>query len=175
MTDRKLTTTQPPETGGNPAARNHGDAPDGPEANPRRRWMGILARADINDLESAWDALEHKPNYEFLRGPETGLVMVRGRAGNVGKRFNLGEMAVTRCAVRLEDETVGLSWVMGRSKRKAELTAAFDGLLQNEALRPLLEARVLAPLDERRQLRLAQQRTLAEETTVDFFTLVRGS
>lgn len=158
-----------------PAARHNGDGPDSQDANPRRRWMGILARADIHDLESAWDGLVHKPDYEFLRGPETGLVMVRGRAGNVGKRFNLGEMAVTRCAVRLEDGTVGLSWVMGHSSRKAELAAAFDGLLQNETVRPLLEKNVLAPLDERRRLQLATQRTLAEETTVDFFTLVRGS
>ena len=42
------------------------------------------------------------PRYRVLRGPEAGLVMVRGRAGGGGAPFNLGEMTVTRCTVRTD-------------------------------------------------------------------------
>ena len=42
------------------------------------------------------------PDYRVLRGPEAGLVMVRGRTGGGGAPFNLGEMTATRCTVRTE-------------------------------------------------------------------------
>ena len=60
---------------------------------------------------------------EFLRRPETGLVMLRGRAGGTGQAFNLGEASVTRCSVRLSDGQVGTGYVLGRDQRKAELVA----------------------------------------------------
>jgi alpha-D-ribose 1-methylphosphonate 5-triphosphate synthase subunit PhnG len=55
----------------------------------RADWMALLSRAPLDLLESAvgthWPA---KPNW--LRAPETGLMMVQGRAGATGERFNLG-------------------------------------------------------------------------------------
>ncbi|MEE4301615.1 MAG: phosphonate C-P lyase system protein PhnG, partial [Pseudomonadales bacterium] len=65
--------------------------------------MSTLAKADPERLLAAWDAVPAsvRPDYEMLRPAEIGLVMVRGRTGGVGDRFNLGEMTVTRCAVRL--------------------------------------------------------------------------
>jgi alpha-D-ribose 1-methylphosphonate 5-triphosphate synthase subunit PhnG len=64
--------------------------------------MAVLALADEADLEDAATRLAASFSYSFLRRPEAGLVMVEGRAGNSGRRFNLGEMLVTRCVVRLE-------------------------------------------------------------------------
>src|SRR4051812_28913485 len=101
----------------------------------RRHWMGVLARATRAELEAAWASLLPQPRYTLLRKSESGLAMVRGRAGGTGAPFNLGEMTMTRCAVRLDDRppTTGLSFISGRDPRRAELAALFDALLQNRA------------------------------------------
>jgi len=149
-----------------------------PQAEPaqRRRWMGVLARAARADLEAAWQALDARPAYTHVRRPETGLVLVRGRAGGTGAAFNLGEMTMTRCAVRLETagrRLVGLSFVAGRDIRHAELAAVFDALLQDPSRHAELEAAVIGPIEGRLS---AARRTKAADiaaTKVDFFTLVR--
>ena len=63
----------------------------------RRRWMAVLARAEAAELAALLDRHAVVPLYTRLRGPEAGLVMVRGRTGGGGAPFNLGEMTVTRC------------------------------------------------------------------------------
>src|SRR4029077_6676311 len=96
----------------------------------RRRWMSILAQAGSEELERAWSELSDRPRYRVLRGPEIGLVMVRGRAGGTGARFTLGELTVARCTVELDDGTIGHAYVRGRHLRHAELAAALDAMLQ---------------------------------------------
>lgn len=143
------------------------------DADPRARWLATLARADLPALEAAWRALEPAPEVVYLRKPETGLVMVRGRMGGTGRRFNLGEMTVTRCAVRLPEGTVGHGYVQGRDRRKAALVAAFDALLQTDD-GARLRAELVEPLARADEERSREVRTKAAATRVDFFTLVRG-
>jgi alpha-D-ribose 1-methylphosphonate 5-triphosphate synthase subunit PhnG len=136
--------------------------------------MSVLALARAGELQARWEALGEHPRYEVLRRPEVGLVMVRGRAGGTGSRFNLGEMTVTRCAVQLEDGTLGHAWVGGRDRRHAELAAVLDALLQDPARTAALSAAVVEPLArahaERRQAAVARAAT----SRVEFFTMVRG-
>ena len=140
----------------------------------RKRWMSILARAGSDSLEDALESLDRKPRHNFLRVPETGLVMVQGRANGTGQRFNAGEITVTRCSVRLNDGSVGHAYVAGRDRRHAELAAVFDALLQNPGLQNTLEQDIIAPLAERQEAERAQVRRKAAATKVDFFTMVRG-
>lgn len=140
----------------------------------RRRWMGILARARVDELEDAFSGLAEPPAYAPLRAPETGLVMVRARAGGGGTRFNMGEMTVTRSSIRLDSGSVGHGYVAGRSHRHAELAAVFDALLQDADRNPELERQVLTPLAERQTEARAQRSRKAAATKVDFFTMVRG-
>ena len=140
----------------------------------RRRWLGVLARAEAHALETAWSTLDTKPDYDVLRAPEAGMAMVRGRAGGSGAPFNLGEMTLTRCAVRLADGTTGYGCVSGRDKRHAELVALFDALLQQPAHRGVLEREVIAPLAEGLSDRQRRRTAQAAATKVEFFTLVRG-
>lgn len=140
----------------------------------RQQWMATLARAPLAALEGAVRELPEVPAYELLRRPEVGLVMVRGRAGGSGQRFNLGEMTVTRSAVRLADGTVGHGYVAGREPRRAELAALFDALLQGPGLRPLLERLLLEPLETARARERDEQSRKAAATRVEFFTLARG-
>ena len=103
-----------------------------------------------------------------MRGPETGLVMVRGRAGGSGSPFNLGEMTVTRCTVRIASGTAGHAYVAGRDERQAELAAVADAMLQDDARG--VET-LIAPLAE---AQAAQRRARAEKaaaTRVEFFAM----
>ena len=140
----------------------------------RARWMSALAQAAPAALDAAWARLRPEPAYRVLRAAETGLVMVRGRAGGTGAPFNLGEMTVTRCSVTLDDGRVGHAYVPGRDRRHAERAAALDALLQDDAAGALLERLVIEPLVAAR--RAAQQETRARvaDTRVEFFTMVRG-
>lgn len=140
----------------------------------RQRWMSVLAKADPRALDALWRKLGPAPDFAYLRQPETGMVMVRGRAGGTGQRFNLGEMTMTRCAVRLTDGRVGHGYVGGRDRDHATRAALIDALMQDEARRPALEAAIVAPLEQAaREARETASRKAAA-TKVDFFTMVRG-
>ncbi|MCE8524856.1 phosphonate C-P lyase system protein PhnG [Ruegeria pomeroyi] len=139
----------------------------------RQGWMGLLARAPEAALMALWDRVEERPAYDWLRAPETGGVMVRGRAGGTGAPFNLGEMTVTRCALALSDGTVGHAYVQGRSRAKAEAAALIDALMQTEAAERI-RTRVLDPLAAQMAERAETRAARAAATKVEFFTLVRG-
>jgi alpha-D-ribose 1-methylphosphonate 5-triphosphate synthase subunit PhnG len=100
--------------------------------------------------------------------------MARGRAGGTGQRFNLGEITVTRCAVQSADGHIGHGYVAGRDKRKAELVASFDALLQAPAQRAALLSQVIEPLAAAQAAARATTARKAAATRVEFFTLVRG-
>src|SRR5690348_3989944 len=123
------------------------DDADHPEP-ARRRWMAVLARADANRLRMLLEQCSGLPGYSVLRGPESGLVMVRGRAGGGGMPFNLGEMSVTRCTVRTPQGFVGHAYVAGREPRRAELAAFADALMQDPEHAPDLEREVIAALEQ---------------------------
>lgn len=139
----------------------------------RRGWMGLLARAPAARLAGVFDPLGAAPGFEWLRAPETGGVMVRGRTGGTGAPFNMGEMTVTRCALRLETGEVGHAYVQGRDKAHAERAALVDALMQGPRAAELREA-VLAPLAEAEAAARRGRAARAAATKVDFFTMVRG-
>ncbi len=140
----------------------------------RQRWLGVLTRAATDQLEACWAAADH-PACTLLRQPEIGLVMARGRAGGSGQRFNLGEITVTRCVAQSAEGHIGHGYVAGRDKRKAELVARFDALLQAPERRAALLARVVEPLAAAQAEARAAQARKAAATRVEFFTLVRGA
>lgn len=137
----------------------------------RPDWLGLLARSRPAHLAALMP--DPLPDHHLLRAPEIGAVMLRGRAGATGAPFNLGEMTVTRCSLRLSCGTVGHGYVQGRDRTHALRAAALDALLQTDAGADL-HSSVLAPLAqaeaEARQTRAAK----AAATKVEFFTLVRG-
>ena len=145
----------------------------------RQRRMAALAFADESTLEAQAARLADSFSYTFLRRPEAGLVMLEGRAGNTGQRFNVGEMLVTRCVVRLQPHgggsvTEGYAFVRGNRPRHAELAALFDAALQQQAWAEPLDRVLIEPLARRREEQLRQRAAEAAPTRVDFFTLARG-
>lgn len=133
--------------------------------------MAVLARAPAEDIAARIDAAGGLAPHTRLRGPEVGLVMVRGRAGGSGAKFNLGEMTVTRCTVRDAQGRIGHAYVAGREPRRAELAAALDAALQDDARRAALLDAVVAPLAAAQAASRATVARKAAATKVDFFAM----
>jgi alpha-D-ribose 1-methylphosphonate 5-triphosphate synthase subunit PhnG len=143
----------------------------------RSDWMALLARAPIELLEQALQPYSNDAPH-WLRKPETGLMMIEGRTGGTGQRFNVGEVTVTRCALRLAHMTseapVGIAYILGRSHQHAYLAALADAVLLSKSGHGLTET-LLTPirayLDQKSQMRKNQ----AESSKVEFFTVARES
>jgi alpha-D-ribose 1-methylphosphonate 5-triphosphate synthase subunit PhnG len=139
----------------------------------RAEWMGILARSSAADVIAIASPLLAEIEFELTRAPQAGLVMVRGRAGGTGAAFNMGEVTVTHCAVRLQSGEPGLSYVQGRNHKHAVIAALLDALLQTDRQDEINRA-IIAPLVQRlADHRLLHQRKAAA-TKVEFFTMARG-
>ncbi len=143
------------------------------DSSSRAAWMRVLSLAPWNDLQVHAQAVADTP-HDTLRGPETGLVMLRGRMGATGAAFNFGEATVTRCTIRLADGTEGHAYVMGRNGGHARLAAVCDALLQQAHSHAVVIHCVIQPLEEKMRLRHATVSAKAAATKVDFFTMVRG-
>jgi alpha-D-ribose 1-methylphosphonate 5-triphosphate synthase subunit PhnG len=137
----------------------------------RRRWMTVLARASSDRIAGLLRDCNGIPTHTIIRGPDCGLVMVRGRAGGGGSAFNLGEMTVTRCTVRTETGFVGHAYVAGREERRAELAALVDALMQDRDYAADIEARVVAPLELHQMEQKAARAAKAATTRVQFFAM----
>ncbi len=140
----------------------------------RKRAAGLLARATVEELLNCWSALDTKPQVEKVRGPETGLVMVRGKIGGGGSPFNLGEATVTRATVKLGSGTIGHAHALGTSRKQAWYAAIADALWQEETTRPLVEREVLSVVASRLEKGKTNAIQQTAATRVDFFTMVRG-
>jgi alpha-D-ribose 1-methylphosphonate 5-triphosphate synthase subunit PhnG len=165
-----------PEVGPTPRT---GAPTDAARVEKRRGWLAVLAKASLDELEAAWRSLPDKPLYRVLRPAETGLVMVRGRVGGTGQPFNMGEMTMTRAAVQLLDAAnavtyAGFGHVAGRLKRRAELVAVFDALLQDPHRQEAVAAAVVTPLAAGQRAERATRAGRVAATKVDFLTMVRS-
>lgn len=138
----------------------------------RQHWLSVLALAPCAVLEQALTICEPPP-LSWLRKPQTGLYMVRARAGGTGAQFNLGEASVTRCAVQDDAGRIGVGYVRGGNARHAELVALFDLFLQNDDCRLRLLATVIVPLAERQAAARETASREAAATRVNFYTLAR--
>lgn len=141
-----------------------------PDPKDRKVWMGLLARAKPARLTTL---LPDLPPHDLLRGPEVGAVMVQGRIGGTGQPFNLGEMTVTRCTVRIASGEVGHAHVQGRDKAHATRAAVLDALMQTDSATQL-RTTVLTPLTTEETASRTLRASKAAATKVEFFTLVRG-
>jgi alpha-D-ribose 1-methylphosphonate 5-triphosphate synthase subunit PhnG len=144
-----------------------------PDDHVRQNWMRVLALASWDDLKLMTADIS-ATTFTFLRRPETGLIMLRGRMGGTGAAFNVGEATITRCSIKLGDNTEGHAFVLGRNADHARVAALCDGLLQQPAQYAALLESLIEPLRQKMDARRLQAREKAAATRVDFFTLVRG-
>ena len=122
---------------------------------------------------SAYQAELQQTDYEWIRRPEVGMVMVHGRTEGSGTPFAMGETTVSRCVLRLNSGETGFGYVLGRNKLQAELIALADAHLQNAQPSPWLSD-LISALAQAQARRRAQKEADTAATKVEFFTLVRG-
>lgn len=141
--------------------------------NERANWLGLMAKSPAKVMDECWQKADLSPEFEVIRSPEIGSVMVRGRMGGTGDAFNLGEMTVTRASVKLSCGTVGHGYIMGRSKKTATRVALCDALLQTGD-KQKVQDNIIQPLLSLKKETDQRISAKAAATKVDFFTLVRG-
>ena len=145
--------------------------PDTPS--PRKAAADLMARAHPDELKTTLETIAASETVTRLKGPETGLVMLRGRIGG-GAVFNLGEATMSRASVRLFDGLVGHGHCLGTDRTKAEMIAILDALFQRKGMEQRIETALLAPLRARIATENEKQKQETAATRVDFFTMVRG-
>ena len=157
-----------PNTSSN-TSRDEGNAAP-PE---RARWLALLARATRKELDDAIAHCPDAPEFVWLRAPQTGLVLVQGRVGGSGDRFNLGETTVTRCTLRQHDGVVDTGYVLGRDAERAARVARLDALMQMPRHRNALATGPLTAIAGRLAATAARNEADTAASRVEFFTMVR--
>jgi alpha-D-ribose 1-methylphosphonate 5-triphosphate synthase subunit PhnG len=141
----------------------------------RKRRLDALASDDATNLAKRYAALEPSaPAATPIRGPEIGMVMLRGRAGGGGAVFNLGEATVSRATVKLATGEVGHAIVLGRHPQKASIVAHLDALSQLPDWLQVIETDFVTPALAEQDAARTRQAGETEATRVGFFTMVRG-
>lgn len=140
----------------------------------RKGRMAVLARSNTTRLQELWPSVGFDPAYKMLRGPEFGLLMLRGRVGGTGQAFNLGEATVTRASVKLEDGSIGHAMALGRDPAKARLSAVIDALCRHAEAAARIDARLIEPIKTELDEADRTSRGQTAATRVNFFTMVRG-
>ena len=139
----------------------------------RKQWLSYLATADEDYLILLWDNLNMKIEYNWLREPEIGSIMVQGKAGATGDNFNVGEVTITRCSLNLDKKIQGHGYVQGRSKNKSKIAALCDALMQTNK-KEIIRRNILDKLAKYKAKKRDEILSKTEATKVDFFTMVRG-
>ena len=141
----------------------------------RQAWLRTLARATTDELRRLAAPVADAQHHHWLRAPETGLVMLRGRIGNTGDRFNLGEATVTRCVVRIASpeggSTAGVGYVLGRDEQRARWIACIDALLQIGPCHADVMQQVIEPLAALTRRRHDAEHAAVASSRVQFYTL----
>lgn len=138
----------------------------------RTRLSRAVALADRQVLFKLMEKLGPIGDFEYLREPQRGLIMVRGRIDGVGQPFNLGEALATRCSVRLNNR-VGHGYILADAPAAALAAAVLDALNQDPS--GLLEVKNLVlELEKNIMASYASEKQETLKTKVQFFTLIRG-
>ena len=144
------------------------------EKSYRQYLLSILSKSTLADIKAKWEALSIAPTYYFLKKPEIGMAMVKAKAGGTGQPFNMGEMTVTRCVIKLDSHEIGYGYTAGRDKMKSELIALIDACFQITHWTHAISEQLIQPLATIIEEKNAQQRHKVEATKVNFYTMVRG-
>jgi alpha-D-ribose 1-methylphosphonate 5-triphosphate synthase subunit PhnG len=129
--------------------------------------LARLSDAELNELAAL--ATGGLPEPAVVTEPAVGMIMARAIEGAHGETFNLGEVLVTECQVRI-GEHEGWAMLMGSRKKGALAAATIDAALAaNEANAVLVEPRLVGFIAAYDTLQAAERAELAA-TRVQFET-----
>ncbi|NTE66138.1 phosphonate C-P lyase system protein PhnG [Agrobacterium tumefaciens] len=140
----------------------------------REAWMATFAKAPLSEIERHWATIS-PPRFEWVRRPELGMIMLRGRIAKGDAPFNVGEATIARCTVQIESGEIGVAYVLGRSKRHAALAALLDALMQRETRNGTTTVRsIVDALNERIREEATRVKNETYSSKVDFFMYGQG-
>lgn len=141
----------------------------------RQQLLSVLSRSSLKSIQEHWSQLSIKPEYQQLKAPESGMVMVKAKAGGTGQDFNMGEMTVTRTVIQLNSGEVGYGYTQGRDKQKSKLIALIDACHQLAEYTEKITHHLMQPLEAKLDENYQKVQEKTNSSKVDFFTMVRGA
>nr|WP_320193242.1 phosphonate C-P lyase system protein PhnG [uncultured Desulfobacter sp.] len=139
----------------------------------RKEWIGLLGSADPHWLEQQKESLGLDLTADVMVQPETGMIMMQARQDGAGPRFNLGEVTVSRCILKL-DGVMGYAMVMGCNLQHAKLAALFDAMFQMPNTGDSLRKNLVPELRRMKKERRDKEAWDVRSSKVEFFTMKRG-
>lgn len=90
----------------------------------------ILINMNYEKLEQIYLMIKNKSNISIIKAPSLATVMVRANESVKNTTFNLGEILVTECSVKV-DESLGYGIVAENNEKKAICLATIDAVLHS--------------------------------------------
>ncbi|MGX4383221.1 phosphonate C-P lyase system protein PhnG [Clostridioides difficile] len=90
----------------------------------------ILINMNLEKLEKIYSMIKDTSSISIIKEPNLATVMVRANESVKNITFNLGEILVTECSVKL-DESLGYGIVSENNNKKAIYLAVIDAVLHS--------------------------------------------
>ncbi|HBG5344906.1 TPA: phosphonate C-P lyase system protein PhnG [Clostridioides difficile] len=90
----------------------------------------ILINMNLEKLEKIYSMIKDTSSISIIKEPNLATVMVRANESVKNTTFNLGEILVTECSVKV-DESLGYGIVAENNNRKAIYLAVIDAILHS--------------------------------------------
>ena len=90
----------------------------------------ILINMNLEKLEKIYSMIKDTSSISIIKEPNLATVMVRANESVKNTTFNLGEILVTECSVKV-DESLGYGIVSENNNKKAIYLAVIDAVLHS--------------------------------------------
>ncbi|KPI46937.1 phosphonate metabolism protein PhnG [Clostridioides difficile] len=90
----------------------------------------ILINMDLGELEKIYSMIKDISSISIIKDPNLATVMVRANESVNNTTFNLGEILVTECSVKV-DESLGYGIVAENDDKKVVYLATIDAVLHS--------------------------------------------
>ncbi|NJI82381.1 phosphonate C-P lyase system protein PhnG [Clostridioides difficile] len=90
----------------------------------------ILINMDLGELEKIYSMIKDISSISIIKDPNLATVMVRASESVNNTTFNLGEILVTECSVKV-DESLGYGIVAENDDKKVVYLATIDAVLHS--------------------------------------------
>ncbi|KPI47131.1 phosphonate metabolism protein PhnG [Clostridioides difficile] len=94
----------------------------------------ILININLEKLEKIYSMIKDTSSISIIKNPNLATVMVRANESVKNTTFNLGEILVTECSVKV-DESLGYGIVAENNYKKAIYLAAIDAVLHSNNIK----------------------------------------
>lgn len=134
----------------------------------------ILSSISTEKLKEYCDVILEKGSFQMVKKPSIGLIMMRAKESVQQSVFNIGEILVTECTVKI-DNTVGYGVVSGREEERAKYLAILDAIFHSDEekwyeVKSGLEKLLNIELKVQEKMKI-KEFSLVNKTKIDFHSM----